>query len=376
MQQGVFKKFPDVEVSYKFKCRNYSKGMLLGYVDDIIEQAKHFCNLEFKPYELAYLNSLPYISEPYVRFLKDYKPDFNDVFISEKNGALDIHIEGTWLNTICLSTPLLSIISELVCTDMCPNTYEGSYRFAQKINFLKSLREERGKDYILWYIDFCTRRRYSRSFHEYIVWRQLKEVPYYFRGTSNVDLAMRYNTTPIGTQAHEWISAMQGLVKLEESQRYAFQVWADVYRGDLGIALSDTLGMSKFLLDFDMYFAKLFDGARQDSGDPYTWGDQLINHYKKMDIDPLTKIGVWSDKLNLNLMVGLNDYFYDKIMRLFGIGGFWGNDMGFVQPSIVIKMVKCNGRPVAKISDSPGKTMCENKLYLEYLTNVIKQSRR
>ena len=43
------------------------------------------------------------------------------------------------------------------------------------------------------------------------------------------------------------------------------------------------------------------------------------------------------------------------------------NDVGNVPLDIVIKMVAANGKPVAKISDEPNKSMCEDLGYLRYL---------
>ena len=59
----------------------------------------------------------------------------------------------------------------------------------------------------------------------------------------------------------------------------ALEDWVQEYRGDLGIALTDVVGMDAFLADFDLYFAKLFDGLRHDSGDPVVWGEKALAHY-------------------------------------------------------------------------------------------------
>lgn len=178
---------------------------------------------------------------------------------------------------------------------------------------------------------------------------------------------MKYGIKGMGTMAHEYIEAMQALVRLKDSQKFALQTWADVYRGDLGIALTDTLGMDAFLKDFDLYFCKLFDGGRQDSGDPYVWGNKLIKHYESMRIDPVTKTGVFSDNLTFEKIAKIHHYFCGRLGNSYGIGTHLMNDCGITPLQIVIKMVKCNQSPVAKISDSPGKQMCENPAYLKYL---------
>jgi nicotinate phosphoribosyltransferase len=197
-------------------------------------------------------------------------------------------------------------------------------------------------------------------------------LPDNFIGTSNVYLARKYGLKPIGTMAHEWIMAGQGIVKdISESQKYMLQSWANVYRGDLGIALSDTLGSDTFLNDFDKYFCKLYDGCRHDSGDPYTWCDKLLEHYAHNGIDPTTKTAVFSDGLTVESMIALNKRYCNFIKVLFGIGTNLTNDCGITPLQIVIKMTKYNGNPVAKISDSKGKQMCEDKDYLRHLCKTF-----
>jgi nicotinate phosphoribosyltransferase len=191
-------------------------------------------------------------------------------------------------------------------------------------------------------------------------------------GTSNVYLAKQLGMTPIGTMAHEFMQAFQALdVRLRDSQKAALEAWVHEYRGDLGIALTDVVGMDAFLRDFDLYFAKLFDGLRHDSGDPYIWGDKAIAHYEKLKIDPKTKVLTFSDGLNLEKAWELHQYFRGRIKTSFGIGTNLTNDMGITPINIVLKLVECNGQPVAKLSDSPGKTMINNDTYLAYLRQVF-----
>jgi nicotinate phosphoribosyltransferase len=148
--------------------------------------------------------------------------------------------------------------------------------------------------------------------------------------------------------------------------------WVQEYRGKLGIALSDTIGIDAFLRDFDLYFAKLFDGLRQDSGDPYEWTEKIIHHYKKLGIEPMTKTAVYSDGLTFEKSLDLYHKFKDEIKTSFGIGTYLTNDTPMKAPQIVIKMTKCNGKPVAKVSDSPGKSMCPDGDYVEYLRQQFK----
>ena len=221
------------------------------------------------------------------------------------------------------------------------------------------------------FADFGTRRRFSREWHDYVVGRLAVETGNCFIGTSNLFFAMKHAVNPIGTMAHEWLMGCQGLTELKDFQKFALQTWVNEYRGDLGIALSDTVGVDCFLTDFDMYFSKLFDGARHDSGDPYVWCNKLIKHYKSMNINPLGKCAVFSDGLSVISALEINDMFCRIINCSFGIGTSLTNSLGVKPIQIVMKLVKVNGKPVAKISDSPGKQMCEDKLFLAKLRETF-----
>jgi len=177
---------------------------------------------------------------------------------------------------------------------------------------------------------------------------------------------------PQGTMAHEWLQAFQALgPRLRDSQVAAFDSWAREYRGDLGIALTDVIGLDAFLRDFDLYFCKLFDGMRHDSGDPFEWGERMVAHLESQRIDSLTKVLVFSDSLDIDLVMRLYERFRGRARLSFGIGTNLTNDVGVPPLSVVMKMVRCNGQPVAKLSDSPGKTMCDDPGYLAYLRQVF-----
>lgn len=295
--------------------------------------------------------------------------------VRERDGQLKITVEGPWVSTILFEVPVLAIVSELY-TKNGPKVeaewlLEGRERLKNKFSMLNAGLH---RDSSFKFADFGTRRRASRNFHEEIVLGCAMEADRRecFVGTSNVDLARRYNLRPIGTMAHEWIQAHQQLgPRLIDSQSVALQTWANEYRGELGIALSDCLGFRKFLRDFDRYFGLLFDGCRHDSGDPVRWAENLIAHYESLRINPKTKSAVFSDGLNFELAIDLYRRFSNHINVSFGIGTYLTNDCGFIAPQIVIKMVECNGKPVAKISDSAGKGMCEDDGFLEYLRSVV-----
>jgi nicotinate phosphoribosyltransferase len=176
----------------------------------------------------------------------------------------------------------------------------------------------------------------------------------------------------MGTMAHEYLQTFQAVgVQLRQFQRAALETWVQEYRGDLGIALTDVVGMDAFLNDFDLYFAKLFEGLRHDSGDPVEWGEKALEHYRQLGVDARTKRLVFSDGLNVQKAFALYAHFADRVQLGFGIGTHLTNDVGIVPLNIVMKLVSCNGQPVAKLSDSPGKTLCSDQTFLAYLRQVF-----
>jgi nicotinate phosphoribosyltransferase len=366
MQQVVFHKFSNINVKYAFKLRNYPAGTLLPFKDEIEEEISNLSNLRLSRDELDYLHKIDFLHSGYLEFLRCFRFNPSEyVRVFEEDGELAIEIEGPWLSTILFEVPILAIVSEIWSTANYPSITEGKIRLFEKMNFLDTYEKP------IQITDFGTRRRYSGAWQRYSIGNLMVRLPKKFIGTSNVMLAKELGLKYIGTMAHEYIQAMQALVRILDSQKFAFQTWADVYRGRLGIALTDTLGMKAFLQDFDLYFAKLFDGCRQDSGDPFQWGEDLIAHYNSLRIDSKTKIAVFSDSLTPQLVMALNDRFNDRINCQFGIGTNFTNDMGFKPLNIVIKMIECEGRPVAKISDSKGKEMCRDPEYVKYLKSVF-----
>ena len=220
--------------------------------------------------------------------------------------------------------------------------------------------------------DFGLRRRYSGDWHDEVVATLQREAPSMFKGTSNVYLARKHGLVPMGTMAHEYLQTFQAVpVQLRMSQKAALETWVQEYRGDLGVALTDVVGMDAFLADFDLYFAKLFDGLRHDSGDPFVWGEKALAAYAKLRIDPHTKRLVFSDGLDLPKAFALHRHFADRVQVGFGVGTNLTNDVGVTPLNIVMKLVRCNGQPVAKLSDSPGKTLCDDETFLGYLRQVF-----
>ena len=368
MMQVVLHQFPGAQVEYRFRCR--TPGVDLRVIAPALRNAiAELAQLRFKPEELSYLRSLRFIKSDFIDFLALFQLNCNYVEISCTDG-FELKITGPWLHTILFEVPLLALINELYFSHTFPDLdlSEGRSRLDQKIALVKAHPDSAR----FRFSEFGSRRRFSQVWQQEVV-EQLKDaLPTQLTGTSNVELARLCGLTAIGTMAHEYLQAFQALgPRLVDSQRVALEAWAHEYRGDLGIALSDVVGLRAFLNDFDLYFCKLFDGVRHDSGDPHWWGEQMVAHYLHHRIDPASKTFVFSDGLTMSSALALHERFVDRARPVFGIGTHLSCDVGPAPLNVVIKMTRCNGQPVAKLSDSPGKAMCEDAVYLAYLRQVF-----
>lgn len=370
MMQVVLHHFPAARVQYRFQCRTPDVD-LSPYLDEIRQEVRELCQLRFTEDELSYLAGLRFMKSDFIDFLRLFQLQERYIRIEPgAEGGLSIEVEGPWLHTILFEIPVLAIVNEVYFrnTTPYPPLQEGRKRLQEKMSLVvddPSLSEFRVAEY-------GTRRRFSRKWHDEVVATMKEQMGVHFAGTSNVGLAKKHGVLPLGTMAHEYLQACQALgPRLRDSQVFAFEKWAREYRGDLGIALSDVYGLDAFLRDFDMYFCKLFDGARHDSGDPFVWGDRLLAHYEKNRVDPRTKSLIFSDALDIPKAIELARYFAGRCKVAFGIGTNLTNDFSHDPLQVVIKMVRCNGQPVAKVSDSPAKTLCDDPAYLAYLRHVF-----
>ena len=375
MMQVVLHQYPAAQVEYRFKCRNAGID-LVPYIDEIRTELAALCGLRFTPDELLYLRSWRFLKSDFVDFLDLFHLNEKYVEIAPSpaaNGEIEIRIRGPWLHTILFEVPLLAIVNEVYFRHVGAglDLSEGRQRLQTKIGLLRDTPDYGGCRIA----DYGTRRRYSRAWQREVVTTLRDGLGTQLTGTSNVLLARDLGLTPLGTLAHEYLQAHQALgPRLRDSQVAALEAWAKEYRGDLGIALSDVYGFSAFLRDFDMYFCKLFDGTRHDSGDPFDWGERMLAHYQANRVDPRSKVLVFSDGLDIPKVMQLYAHFRGRCLLAFGVGTNLTNDVGPTPLNIVIKMTRCNGQPVAKLSDSPGKDMCDDEAYLAYLRQVFEIS--
>ena len=370
MDQVIFHKHTDLCGEYYFKCRNAGVTFTPEMADEICAQVDALCALRFKKDELDYLRSIRFIKNDYVEFLRLWRPirEYVKIELSDA-GELSVVVSGPLFSAMQFEIYLLEIINEVYFR--MAYDYDALLRSAEERLNAKIEAFRRGK-YTFAFAEFGCRRRLSREWQDVVVRRLAAETGHCV-GTSNVYLAMKYGLTPIGTYAHEFVQMYQGIdsIPLAFTNHYAMQDWYDEYDGDNGTALTDTVTTDLFLLDFNRSMVNNYSGVRHDSGDPYAWGEKIIAHYKKYGVDPKTKQLLFSDSLDFDRAQALYDHFKDKAKVSFGIGTFCSNDT-FAEPlNIVIKLQYVNGRPVAKLSDTPGKAMCRDEHYLEYLKRSV-----
>lgn len=375
MWQAMLHNHPQTQAEYRFVCRKKPAYPLSHLLPAIERELDALCELRLRADELDFLGRMRFIKSDFVDFLRIFQ--FQRNFIRAWADGDDLHIvaRGPQVHVMAFEIFVLAIVNELYFRQFDAESAlaEGQRRLDTKVAELKALARETALRHPFELFDFGVRRRYSADWQRHVVQTFANETPQWFKGTSNVLLAKDLGLVPIGTMAHEYFQTYQalGVVQLRNFQKAALESWVQEYRGDLGIALTDTIGMDAFLRDFDLYFAKLFDGLRHDSGDPIAWGEKALGHYARLRIDAHTKRLVFSDGLNVPQALRLYHHFGDRTQCGFGIGTQLTNDMGLAPLSIVMKLTEANGQPVAKISDSPGKLLCDDQTFLDYLRQVF-----
>lgn len=360
MGNAVFSLFPKLKVRYMF----YNRGKTEfpdGFAARLREEIGKLSQIRLKPDEKNFLSQkCPYLYPTYIDFLEGYKFDPKEVGVVQRNSVLDIEIEGLWYRTILWEVPLMAMISELY--------FEMTGERAHTRNKRQNTNLEKAKFFYYNNVkvaDFGTRRRFSKANQHEVIADLLSayDSSKWFVGTSNVELAMKHNIKPIGTQAHEWFMAHGALYGFKMANNLALENWVNVYEGDLGIALSDTYTSDVFLQTaFNKKYAKLFDGVRQDSGDALEFASKMYNHYKGLNINPQHKTIVFSDGLNIKKIQKIEEHCKSLgIQRSYGVGTNLSNDVGVRPLNIVIKLdsVYVNGdwNPAIKISDAAGKSV-------------------
>ena len=380
--QYIYHKHPSDTAKWAFKCRNANVKFTPEMIAEIKRQLDYFCTLKFTQEELDYLSTIKFIKRDYIdNYLRHWQPDRSEIHVNEigmqayNDCGLAIECEGTWLNTSFYEIAILTIVNEVYF----------AYKFgegAKDIEFQEKTIEKFNKalngEYKLGvWSEFGTRRRYSYDMQDWLIKYIVdKKIPG-FVGTSNVWLAQKYGVKATGTLAHECIMAQQGRPEFAPawSNKFVMEEWLDEYGVLPGVFLGDTIGTNVFLKDFTLKYAHSFNGVRHDSSDPFEWGEKLIAHYNRLGINPKTKTLLFSDSLDFKRATALYDHFNDRAHVAFGIGtylsGVQHNDEVCHPLNIVCKMTECNGLPVAKLSDTPSKSMCRDNDYVDYLKRCI-----
>ena len=390
MGNVIFKQFNDYKTTWTFRCRNEDVRFTEEMLQEIREQVDHYCTLRFSDDEIEYLKkTCPWLSEGYLNYLKFWHPVRSEIFVQSGRAedlfgidavcfpyndcGLAIEARGTWLNTSMYEIAILAIVNEVYFALKYGDPafdLKGHFEYNTriKVNQLKNGVYDIGA-----FSEFGLRRRLSRESHDWLI-GYLKDNAPGFVGTSNVYLARKWGVKPVGTMAHEFVQCVgQGNHEHNPaySNRFAMKAWTDEYQTRNGIVLGDTIGTDVFLKDFDLTYATLFSGVRHDSGDPIAWGEKILAHYEKLGINPKLKTLLFSDSLNFERATAIKKHFDGRCNIAFGIGTYLANDTQINPLNIVMKVTECNGSPVAKISDSPGKGMCRDSSYVDYLNRTI-----
>ena len=374
MWQTMLHRHPETQAAYTFVCRNEPAYALAELVDDVNRELDHLCGLSFAADELAYLSGLRFMKSDFIDFLRIFHFQRDFIHAKALGAQLEIVARGPQVHVMAFEIYVLAIVNELYFRRLArgDETQQGRRRLQAKVELLREFAAEPTRRHPFEFFDFGVRRRFSGEWQREVVSTLKREVPEYFKGTSNVLLARDLNLVPIGTMAHEYLQTYQALgFRLRDHQKAALEDWVQEYRGDLGVALTDVVGMDAFIADFDLYFAKLFDGLRHDSGDPVVWGEKALAHYSVLRVDAHTKRLVFSDGLDIPRAMALYRHFADRTQTGFGIGTNLTNDTGLTPLHIVMKLTQCNGQPVAKLADSPGKILCDDQTFLAYLRQVF-----
>ncbi len=368
MGQVIWKHYRNVPVKFVFK--NRTKGIRLA---DIIDEKELRVELDYvrslrsTRTELHYLRGTNeyqerMFSEPYLEFFAGLKlPPYK---LERVDGNYILEFFGKWSEVTYWEVPALAIISELYYRGLM----RGLSQFEKEAVFAKGTLRLAGKMKILrergytTCSDFGTRRRFSREQQDFIVKSMAEELPTQFLGTSNTWLAMKYGLLPMGTKAHEMEMGVSGLMRgsdeeLRASHQRVLQDWWEEYGWGLSIALTDTYGSDFFFQDFTSEQARLWKGLRQDSGDPFEFGEKAISFYKGRGVNPKEKLIIFSDGLDIETIAKLADRFVGRIKVTFGWGTNLTNDFGFQPLSLVIKLIESNGYGTVKLSDNLAKAL-------------------
>ena len=381
----VLQKYPRAETEYSFFDRNrtcYPKGF-----DALLrEQLDNLAQLTITDEEREYMTrSFPFLPYWFINvFLRGFRFNPAELTITQdEEGHLDISVKGKWWSTIIWEMPILATISELM------HILNGdAAKYDSDAEYAKSL--DKGRQ--IWQGgltlgDMGTRRRFSFAHQERVIdalmqsYREVKDETDgqcgRFTGTSNVYFAMKKGIPCLGTMSHQCISFEEIVSGVIECNYNVMNKWSEVYDGNVGIFLYDCFGDRVFFNNLSKRMAMTFSGLRIDSGREEEQVDLIVQKYKQLGIDPMTKQAVFSNGLDIARAIEIHRYCEGKIMDSYGVGTFLTCDVTGCSPmNIVLKLVR--GRitesrewhPCVKLSCDKGKTLGD-KQKCDYLVSVL-----
>ena len=351
---AIQKKYPWSYVKYEFTNRGKTP-FPKGFSERLKEEISFMANLRLTAEEKSFISKRCYFFDPvFIDFLEGYRYNPKEVHINQdEDGQLTLWIEGYWYRTVLWEVPLMSIISELYFQMLGIVPKDVEEKAKSKAFALKNIEAD--------FSEFGTRRRFSYDVQDKVVEVLKANAGDYFKGTSNVYLAMKHNCTPIGTMPHEWFMYHGAIFGYRAANMKALEAWVEVFEGSLGITLTDTYTTDSFIDSFSQKQALLFDGVRWDSGDPLEFIDKILDFYEKTRIDPTSKTLVFSDSLNLDRVREIKKYVNNRTHDTYGIGTYFSNDVGVKALNMVIKLTDVKSNPkrkylkAVKLSDTEGK---------------------
>jgi len=374
MCQSVFRNKPHTQV--RFSLINRTTDIRLADLIDegeLREQLDHVRSLSLSRGESTWMRGNTFYGKRQM-----FRPDFMDWFenlrlpdyhLEKRDGQYELTFEGSWPEVMLWEIPALSVLMELrsraVLAEM--GRFELQVLYARAMTKLWEKVERLRKVEGLRIADFGTRRRHSFLWQDWAVQAMQEGLGNKFVGTSNCLIAMRREVEAIGTNAHELPMIYSALAEDDNALRQApYDVladWHEEHDGSLRIILPDTYGTKGFLKGAPDWLAG-WTGIRIDSGDPEASAEVAINWWKERGENPAEKLIIFSDGLDVEKMIELQERFTGRARVSFGWGTLLTNDFRGLVPgdglapfSLVCKAVSANGRPTVKLSDNPNKAM-------------------
>lgn len=372
MSQLAYEQEPDTEVTFTFKNRGEQRLADYVTVDALQDRLDALQERGWSELELGHLEGMHtsagerLFSDDYLAYLRGGKLPPVSV-TQDEAGDIAIETTGPWALSTFWETIVMSETNELYFEnfvrahgyDIMQVYDEGQARLDAKMATLRANPDIK-------IADFGTRRHFSLKWQNHVLSELATHCPDNLVGTSNVALAREHNMKAIGTFAHEMPMVFAALADargedVRESHRKFLESWFERYGEDLSIALTDTFGTDFFFADFTKQQAEQWRGTRHDSGDPFVFGERLIDFYEQQGIDPQTKTVVFSDGLDIDQIVELHERFNGRINLMFGWGTTLTNDLGLRPLNIVMKATHATdsrtglSADTVKLSDNAGK---------------------